>query len=37
MPSLTTNGTDETLHLQGGGSIAFVSTNSIDTGKFTFS
>ena len=37
LSSLTSNGTGETLHLQGGGSIAFVSTNSFDLGKFTFS
>ena len=37
LSSLTTNGTGETLHLQGGGAIAFIATNSFDLGKFTFS
>jgi hypothetical protein len=37
LSSLTSNGTGETLHLLGGGSIAFTATNSFDLAKFTFS
>ena len=37
LSSLTSSGTGETLNLQGGGSIAFVATNSFDLAKFAFS
>jgi hypothetical protein len=37
LSSLTPSGTGETLNLMGGGSIAFVATNSFDLAKFTFS
>jgi hypothetical protein len=37
LSSLSSNGTGETLHLMGGGSLAFVATNSFDLAKFTFS
>jgi hypothetical protein len=37
LSSLTPSGTGETLNLQGGGSIAFVATNSFDMAKFAFS
>jgi hypothetical protein len=35
--ALTPSGTGETFDLMGGGSIAFVATNSFSAGKFTFS